>query len=156
MPKQATINREGQITVPREVRCTLRVRTGDKLLFESDGRVVRVQAVRRSEFSKYRGTGNPGDATGRKSIYRCLRGIRGQWPRPSIRRWLAAVTRCSSASFGGPPGTRSEASGLNRPPRSEATPLWSFRLFSLPASLDKKSALGEGPVSCYNVETLLH
>jgi AbrB family looped-hinge helix DNA binding protein len=56
MPKQATINREGQITVPREVRCTLRVRTGDKLLFESDGRVVRVQAVRRSEFSKYRGT----------------------------------------------------------------------------------------------------
>jgi len=36
------------------------------------------QAVRRSEFSKNRGMGNPGIATGRKSIYKWLRGIRGQ------------------------------------------------------------------------------
>ena len=76
---RATIAGQGQITVPREVRRVLGVRTGDKLLFESDGRGVRVRAVRsRSEFSKYRGIGNPGIATGRNSIDKWLRGIRGQ------------------------------------------------------------------------------
>jgi antitoxin PrlF len=79
MQKQATITSKGQITVPREVRRALGVRTGDKLLFESDGKRVQVRAVRsRSAFSKYRGIGNPGIATGRKSIDKWLRGIRGQ------------------------------------------------------------------------------
>ena len=79
MQKQATITSKGQITVPREVRRALGVRTGDKLLFETDGKGVRVRPVRsKSEFSKYRGIGNPGIATGRKSIGKWLRGIRGQ------------------------------------------------------------------------------
>jgi antitoxin PrlF len=79
MQKQATITSKGQITVPREVRRVLGVRTGDKLLFESDGRGVRVRPVRsQSAFSKYRGIGNPGIATGRKSIEKWLRGMRGQ------------------------------------------------------------------------------
>jgi AbrB family looped-hinge helix DNA binding protein len=79
MQKQATITSKGQITVPREVRRALGVRTGDKLLFESDGKGVRVRPVRsRSAFSKYRGIGNPGIAPGRKSIDKWLRGIRGQ------------------------------------------------------------------------------
>ena len=79
MQKQATITSKGQITVPREVRRALGVRTGDKLLFESDGKGVRVRPVRsRSRFSKYRGIGNPGIAGGRKSIGKWLRGIRGQ------------------------------------------------------------------------------
>ena len=79
MQKQATITSQGQITVPREVRRALGVRTGDKLLFESDGKGIRVRPVRsKSAFSKYRGIGNPGISTGRKSIDKWLRGIRGQ------------------------------------------------------------------------------
>jgi len=60
MQKRATITSKGQITVPQEVRRMLGVRSGDKLLFASDGRGVRVRPIgNRSAFSKYRGTGNP-------------------------------------------------------------------------------------------------
>ena len=47
MQKQATITSKGQITVPREIRRVLGVRSGDKLLFESDGDRIRVGPVRR-------------------------------------------------------------------------------------------------------------
>jgi len=77
--KQARITSKGQITVPREVRRVLGVRAGDRLLFESDGKGIRVRPVRtKSAFSKYRGIGNPGIGSGRKSIGRWLRGLRGQ------------------------------------------------------------------------------
>ena len=79
MQKQARITSKGQVTVPREVRRVLGVRTGDKLLFESDGQGVRVRPVRtRSSFSKYRSIGNPGIPTGRQNIRKWLRGMRGQ------------------------------------------------------------------------------
>lgn len=79
MQKQARITSKGQITVPREVRRVLGVRAGDRLLFESDGKDVRVRPVRnKSAFSKYRGIGNPGIRSGRKSISRWLREMRGQ------------------------------------------------------------------------------
>ncbi len=79
MQKQATITSKGQITVPREVRRVLGLRTGDKLLFESDGKGVRVRPIRnRSAFSKYRGIGNPDILSGRKNIGKWLRGIRGE------------------------------------------------------------------------------
>jgi antitoxin PrlF len=79
MQKLATITSKGQITVPREVRRVLVVRTGDKLLFESDRKGVRVRPVRsQSAFSKYRGIGNPGIPPGRKSIGQWLRRMRGQ------------------------------------------------------------------------------
>lgn len=79
MQKHATITSKGQITVPREVRRMLGVRTGDKLLFESDGKGVRVRPIRnRSAFSKYRGIGNPDIRSGRKSIGKWLRGMRGE------------------------------------------------------------------------------
>ncbi len=79
MQKQATITSKGQITVPREVRRVLGVRTGDKLLFESDGKGMRVRPIRnRSAFSKYRGIGNPEIPSGRKSIAKWLRGTRGE------------------------------------------------------------------------------
>ena len=79
MQKQARITSKGQITVPREVRRILGVRAGDRLLFESDGKDVRVRPVRsKSAFSKYRGIGNPGIASGRKSISRWLREMRGK------------------------------------------------------------------------------
>lgn len=79
MQIQATLTSKGQITVPREVRQRLGLQTGDKLLFEGDGDVIRVRPVRRrSAFSKYRGIGNPGIGTGRKSIQKWLRGMRGE------------------------------------------------------------------------------
>lgn len=79
MQKQARITSKGQITIPREVRRALGVRAGDRLLFESDGKGVRVRPVRnKSAFSKYRGIGNPGIRSGRKSISRWLREMRGQ------------------------------------------------------------------------------
>jgi antitoxin PrlF len=79
MQKQAKITSKGQVTVPREVRQILGVRAGDKLIFEEDGGGIRVRPVRsQSAFSKYRGIGNPGIGSGRKSIARWLREMRGQ------------------------------------------------------------------------------
>jgi antitoxin PrlF len=79
MQKQARITSKGQITVPREVRRVLGVRAGDRLLFESDGKGVRVRPVRsKSAFSKYRGIGNPGIRSGKKNTRRWLREMRGQ------------------------------------------------------------------------------
>jgi antitoxin PrlF len=78
MQKRATITSKGQITVPREVRRMLGVRSGDKLLFESDGKGVRVRPIKnRSAFSKYRGIGNLEIRSGRKNIGKWLRGMRG-------------------------------------------------------------------------------
>ncbi len=79
MQKQAKITSKGQITIPQEVRRALGVRAGDRRLFESDGKGVRVRPVRnKSAFSKYRGIGNPGIKSGKKNITRWLREIRGQ------------------------------------------------------------------------------
>jgi AbrB family looped-hinge helix DNA binding protein len=79
MEKQAKITSKGQITVPREVRRVLGLRAGDRLLFESDGKGIRVRPVRsKSAFAKYRGIGNPGIGSGRKSIDRWLRSLRGR------------------------------------------------------------------------------
>jgi antitoxin PrlF len=79
MQKQATITSKGQITVPREIRRVLGVRSGDKLLFESDAKGIRVRPVRsQSAFSKYRGIGNSEIPSGRKGITKWLRRMRGQ------------------------------------------------------------------------------
>jgi len=79
MRKQARITSKGQITVPREIRRILGVRAGDRLLFESDGKGIRVRPVRsKSTFSKYRGIGNSEIGSGRKRIGRWLRELRGQ------------------------------------------------------------------------------
>jgi len=79
MQKEATITSKGQITVPREIRRVLGVRSGDRLIFESDGKSIRIRPVRReSAFSKYCGIGNPEIGSGKKNINRWLRGLRGQ------------------------------------------------------------------------------
>jgi AbrB family looped-hinge helix DNA binding protein len=78
MEKQAKITSKGQITIPREVRRALGVRPGDRLLFESDEKGVRVRpAKRESPFAKYRGIGNPGIGHGRTGIARWVRELRG-------------------------------------------------------------------------------
>jgi AbrB family looped-hinge helix DNA binding protein len=78
MQKQARITSKGQITVPKEVRRLLGVRAGDRLMFEGDGKEMRVLPARtKTAFAKYRGIGNSGIGTGRKSITRWLRELRG-------------------------------------------------------------------------------
>jgi AbrB family looped-hinge helix DNA binding protein len=67
LEKEARITSKGQITVPREVRRVLGVRPGDRLLFESGEKGVRVRPVRaQSQFAKFKGIGNPGIGSGRK------------------------------------------------------------------------------------------
>ena len=79
MQKQARITSKWKITVSREERRILGVRAGDRLLFESDGKGIRVRPVRnQSTFSKYRGIGNPEIGSGRRSIGRWLREMRLQ------------------------------------------------------------------------------
>jgi AbrB family looped-hinge helix DNA binding protein len=79
MQKQATITSQGQSTVPREVRQGLGVRSGDNLVFETDGKGVRVRPVRsKSAFSEYRGIGNPDIPSGRTNLGKWLRRMRGQ------------------------------------------------------------------------------
>ncbi|HEY6769686.1 MAG TPA: AbrB/MazE/SpoVT family DNA-binding domain-containing protein [Candidatus Sulfotelmatobacter sp.] len=79
MRKEARITSKGQITVPLEVRKILGVTTGDKLLFEGDGKGIIVRPVRNySTFSKYRAIGNPGIDSGKKGVNRWLRALRGQ------------------------------------------------------------------------------
>jgi AbrB family looped-hinge helix DNA binding protein len=79
MQKQAKITSKGQITIPREIRRTMGVQPGDRVLFESDKEGIRVRPVRTvSPFAKYQGIGNPGIGSGRKAINRWIRKMRGQ------------------------------------------------------------------------------
>jgi AbrB family looped-hinge helix DNA binding protein len=79
LQKQARITSKGQVTVPREIRRVLGVRSGDRLLFESDEKGVRVRPVRtESPFAKFKGIGNPGIVSGRKGIIRWVRELRGR------------------------------------------------------------------------------
>jgi AbrB family looped-hinge helix DNA binding protein len=79
MQKHAKVTSKGQVTVPREIRRVLGVRPGDRLLFESDDKGIRVRPVRtKSPFERYRGIGNPGIRSGRKGIREWLREVRGE------------------------------------------------------------------------------
>lgn len=77
MKKGAKVTSKGQITIPLEVRRTLGVGPGDRLIFEDEAGSVRVRAASRSSpFAKYRGIGNPGLPSGRKAINRWMRKLR--------------------------------------------------------------------------------
>lgn len=78
MQKKARITTKGQITVPQEICRVLGVRPGDRLIFEDDGKVIRVRPMRtKSLFAKYRGIGNPGMPSGLKAVIRSVRQVRG-------------------------------------------------------------------------------
>jgi AbrB family looped-hinge helix DNA binding protein len=77
--KQARITSKGRISVPHGIRRALGVRPGDRLLFEEDGRGIRVRPVgTRSPFEKYRGIGTPGIPRGGKAVLRWVRELRGR------------------------------------------------------------------------------
>ena len=77
MQEQAKITSKGQGTIPQKVRRLLGVKTGDSLVFESDGEAVRVRPLRKTNaFAKYQGIGNPGIGSGMKNISRWLRDLR--------------------------------------------------------------------------------
>ena len=79
MQRQARITSKGRITLPLDIRRALGVRPGDRVLFESDKRGVRVRPVRtESPFEKYRGIGNPGMGSGRKAVVGRVRELRGE------------------------------------------------------------------------------
>lgn len=79
MKKQARITSKGQVTIPRDIRRALGVRSGDSLLFESDHKGVRVRPVKvESQFKKYRGIGNPGIPSGREGVVDWVRKLRGK------------------------------------------------------------------------------
>lgn len=79
MKKAARLTSKGQVTVPQEIRKALGVRAGDTLLFEQDGRGVRVRPVRaKSPFEKYRGIGTPGIPCGKRAVVRWVRALRGR------------------------------------------------------------------------------
>jgi AbrB family looped-hinge helix DNA binding protein len=79
MQRQARITSKGQITVPHEIRKLLGVKSGDRLLFESDGTRTEVKPVRTvSPFEKYRGIGSGRIGSGRKAVVKAIRELRGR------------------------------------------------------------------------------
>jgi len=79
LERHAKITSKGQITVPREVRRVLGVGPGDRLLFESDRKGIRVRPMRTtSPFAKFKGIGNTGIGSGRKEVIRWVRELRGR------------------------------------------------------------------------------
>jgi len=82
MSEQAKITSKGQITVPREIRNILGVKTGDSLVFEQNGdSVVMRPARKKSPFAKYRGIGNPGMDPGREAVLSEIGELRGHGSR---------------------------------------------------------------------------
>lgn len=76
--KEAKLTSKGQITIPLEVRRALRVKAGDRVLFEGDEKSMRIRRLKtESPFAKYRGIGNPGIPHGIEGINRWLRELRG-------------------------------------------------------------------------------
>jgi len=77
--KRARITSKGQITIPRDIRRVLGLRSGDSLLFESDRRGIRVRPIKaENRFEKYRGIGNPGIPSGREGVVDWVRELRGK------------------------------------------------------------------------------
>jgi AbrB family looped-hinge helix DNA binding protein len=75
----AKLTSKGQITIPVEVRRSLRVKVGDRLRFEPQKGGFRVaRHGDESVFEKWRGIGNfPGMGNGREAIVSYFRELRG-------------------------------------------------------------------------------
>ncbi len=55
MPR-ATLRSKGQLTVPKDVRERLNLRTGDRVVFQFDGNSVRLRVERRKRLEDLKGS----------------------------------------------------------------------------------------------------
>lgn len=79
MGKTATVTSKGQITIPREIRESLRLEPGDKVIFERRGEnMVMTPVDQGGAFEEFRGKGPRGIGRGRKAVLRWVRDVRGE------------------------------------------------------------------------------
>lgn len=79
MDKLAKITSKGQITLPKEVRDELGVRSGDSVVFHKQGNKVVIAGRRKgSVFEEFRGIGTPGIGSGKNAVMRWIRDVRGE------------------------------------------------------------------------------
>jgi antitoxin PrlF len=79
MKAVAKVTSKGQITLPRDLRRRLGVRSGDKVRFDEVGADICIRPVKDDDpFEKYSGIGNPGIPSGRKGIIHYFRKMRGR------------------------------------------------------------------------------
>jgi antitoxin PrlF len=75
----AKVTSKGQITLPRDLRRRLGVRSGDKVRFQDVGADICIRPVKDDDpFEKYSGIGNPGIPSGRKGMLRFISKMRGR------------------------------------------------------------------------------
>ncbi len=79
MEKEAQITSKGQVTVPIEIRKLLRLKQGDRVVFEAEGDLVVLRrAHKENAFAKYAGRFRVGKGKTREEINAELRELRGE------------------------------------------------------------------------------
>ena len=78
MRTKATITSGGRITIPSEVRKTMGVKEGDYIAFEPSNNGFNLTPIRTGlPFAKEPGTGNSGIDSGRGTVTKPIRKLRG-------------------------------------------------------------------------------
>jgi antitoxin PrlF len=79
MEREAKITSKGQVTLPAEIRRLLRLKQGDRVVFEARNDAVTLRRVQvRDAFEKYAGRYREGRGKSREEINTELRELRGQ------------------------------------------------------------------------------
>jgi antitoxin PrlF len=79
MEREAKITSKGQVTLPAEIRRLLRLKQGDRVVFEARNDAVTLRRVQvRDAFAKYAGRYREGRGKTREEINAELRELRGQ------------------------------------------------------------------------------
>ncbi len=79
MEKEAQITSKGQVTVPIEIRKLLRLKQGDRVVFETKDDLITLRRVQKEDaFAKYAGRYRVGQGKTREEINAELRELRGE------------------------------------------------------------------------------
>ena len=79
MEKEAQITSKGQVTVPLEIRKLLRLKQGDRVIFEAEGDLITLRRVRKDGvFARFAGRYREGEGRTREEINADLRELRGR------------------------------------------------------------------------------